>query len=261
MFNLIVRSEEQKEVWDREDSFLAVVPEELRGAPEDPEKRLEMVWELPTVIVGEFLPEDTEAVAYLGYLNGPSRSATIAQALFAFPANELFNVPSLGNLVSNRNQWRVVSGDPFELIPGARQKYRENTKKLAVMMPIGNENEPDVLEVIKSAAGRAGYSAIRVDEFLKAGHITDDILNLLETSEGVIADLTDQKPNVLYEVGYAHGQDKPTILISADDLAKLPFDIKDFRTLGYSREGRRLREFSEKLTSCIRQTFHESKGL
>ncbi len=39
--------------------------------------------------------------------------------------------------------------------------------------------------------------------------------------------------NVFYEVGYSHGLNKPTILLSDRKREKLPFDISGFRALFY----------------------------
>ena len=49
----------------------------------------------------------------------------------------------------------------------------------------------------------------------------------------VIADITPNNPNVFYEVGFAHGIEKPTILLSDRSREKLPFDISGFRLLFY----------------------------
>lgn len=49
----------------------------------------------------------------------------------------------------------------------------------------------------------------------------------------VIADITPNNPNVFYEVGYAHGIGKNTILLSDRKREQLPFDVSGFRTLFY----------------------------
>lgn len=49
----------------------------------------------------------------------------------------------------------------------------------------------------------------------------------------VIADITPDNPTVFYEVGYAHGIKKPTILLSERRREALPFDVSGFRTLFY----------------------------
>ena len=61
----------------------------------------------------------------------------------------------------------------------------------------------------------------------------DKIYHEIETSDFIIADLSDKNPNVFYELGYAHALGKLCILItkSADNI---PFDLKHKRHIVYS---------------------------
>ncbi len=63
----------------------------------------------------------------------------------------------------------------------------------------------DVLDAIKEACDRCGLKAARVDESESNERITDRILESVRRAEYVIVDLTDSKPNVFYEAGYAQG--------------------------------------------------------
>lgn len=56
---------------------------------------------------------------------------------------------------------------------------------------------------------------------------------MIRESLAVIVDLSESKPNVLYEAGYAHGLDKKTIHICSTPLEKLPFDVRNWQTLKY----------------------------
>ena len=49
----------------------------------------------------------------------------------------------------------------------------------------------------------------------------------------MIADLSEAKPNVLFETGYAHALGKPCIHICSTPLAELPFDVRNWNTLAY----------------------------
>jgi len=77
-------------------------------------------------------------------------------------------------------------------------------------------------------------------EFSHAGdvgnqqNILKDIVQPMIQADIVIADLTGLNPNVLYELGVAHSFNKKTIIITKDDLKDLPFDLKSYRTFGYS---------------------------
>ncbi|MGG7671810.1 family 16 glycoside hydrolase [Pseudomonas sp. WC2] len=88
-------------------------------------------------------------------------------------------------------------------------------------------------DVIKPLCEEFGYRVIRGDDFYTSGQILEDITSSINSSALIIADVTPDNPNVFYEVGYAHGIGKPTILLSDRTRTRLPFDISGFRTLFY----------------------------
>jgi len=77
-------------------------------------------------------------------------------------------------------------------------------------------------------------------------------LESIRKAEFVIVDLTEERPNVFFEAGYAHGIGKLPIYIARDG-TDIHFDVKDypvimFRNMKELREGlvRRLRAIAEK---------------
>jgi nucleoside 2-deoxyribosyltransferase len=58
---------------------------------------------------------------------------------------------------------------------------------------------------------------------------------MIKDSIAVIADLSESKPNVMYEVGYAHAMEKPTIHICSTPLKDLPFDVAHWNTIDYQQ--------------------------
>ncbi len=97
-----------------------------------------------------------------------------------------------------------------------------------VIMPFSREFD-DVYLAIKSGAesalaSRAGR-CFRLDEARPAGRITERLLTELRTASICIADLTGNKPNVMWEVGFAMALNKPVIIVT-QNRAELPFDIK-----------------------------------
>ena len=102
-----------------------------------------------------------------------------------------------------------------------------------VVMQFTEEYNTLYAEVIKPTCEEFGYKVIRADDFYNSGLIIDDITRSIRECTIVIADVTPNNPNVFYEVGFAHGIDKPTILLSDRKREKLPFDISGFRTLFY----------------------------
>lgn len=123
-----------------------------------------------------------------------------------------------------------------------------------IAMPIDDDNPQlvDVLDSIKEAAKRCGIHAERIDEPESNERITDRILESIRKAEFVIADLTDSRPNVFYEAGYAQGLGKIPIYIAKAG-TRLEFDLKDYPVIFYDnmkylkdKLEKRLRSLSEK---------------
>jgi hypothetical protein len=106
-----------------------------------------------------------------------------------------------------------------------------------VIMPFAPEFD-DVYATIKSTvesvAPVEGGRCFRLDDSRPAGRITDRLLAELRSATMCVADITNQKPNVMWEIGFAMALSKPTLIIT-QDLGHLPFDIKDMQSLQYDR--------------------------
>jgi hypothetical protein len=106
-----------------------------------------------------------------------------------------------------------------------------------VIMPFAPEFN-DVYATIKSHVDSELRSkegkCTRLDEHRPAGRITDRLLAALRESSFCIADLTGCTANVMWETGYAMALNKPLVIVT-QDLATLPFDVKDMQALGYDR--------------------------
>jgi len=102
-----------------------------------------------------------------------------------------------------------------------------------VVMQFTEEFNTLYAEVIRPTCEEFGYRVVRADDFYTSGQIINDITRSIRECTIVIADVTPNNPNVFYEIGFAHGISKPTILLSDRKREKLPFDISGFRTLFY----------------------------
>lgn len=90
-------------------------------------------------------------------------------------------------------------------------------------------------------------------EFTNAGdegnqqNILKDIIQPIYEADVIIADLTGLNANVMYELGLAHCFNKKTIIITQDDLAMLPFDLKQYRAKDYNTHFKKFAELVEYL--------------
>jgi len=66
----------------------------------------------------------------------------------------------------------------------------------------------------------------RADTTRQSESLWDKIKNKIERADFVIADITGCKPNVLYELGYAHAMKKPSIILTRDSINDVPMDIR-----------------------------------
>ena len=139
--------------------------------------------------------------------------------------------------------------------PVAAEQYlagQDQPKKtIFAAMPF-EENYDDVYFVAMTyAAESIGATCKRVDVEFFAGDIVERIKSLITDSIAVIADLSESKANVLYEVGFAHGIGKNTVHICSTPLQDLPFDVRNWNTLKY--EQGRVFHFRELLADSLRE--------
>jgi len=100
-------------------------------------------------------------------------------------------------------------------------------------MPFDPDYTPIYEELIKKPLEAAGFEVNRADSVLTQQNILRDVIAGIATADLIVADLTDLNPNVMYELGIAHGLRIPTVLI-AQSIEVLPFDLRSYRVVKYS---------------------------
>lgn len=109
-----------------------------------------------------------------------------------------------------------------------------NVDKLVfAAMPFAPQYEDVFFVAMRHAAEQNGAVCDRVDRREFQGSVLDEVQQLIRKSVAVFVDMSESKPNVLYETGYAHALKKPCIHICSTPLEKLPFDVSQWKTTLY----------------------------
>lgn len=144
--------------------------------------------------------------------------------------------------------------------PFALEKTNEKSPKDAVsdanavfvIMPFRQEFNDVWTGGIKRACEELGLNPIRVDMINRSTNITDDIVGSINSCHIAIADVTDNNPNVMFELGYAIAKSKPNIIISQSS-DYLPFDIRHLRTIVYANSWSGIEDLKVKLMEFLKE--------
>jgi hypothetical protein len=108
-------------------------------------------------------------------------------------------------------------------------------KMIFAAMPFSSDYDDTYFIAMSHAAEQVGAECKRVDLKEFSGDIVTEIKRLIGQSVAVIVDLSEAKPNVLYEAGFAHALRKPVVHICSTPLSELPFDVRNWNTIAYHR--------------------------
>ncbi len=100
--------------------------------------------------------------------------------------------------------------------------------KAFVLMPFDEEFDSVYERFIKSTLEKFGFEVFRADDIQGQQSILKDVLKGIQESDLIVADLTDNNPNVFYELGIAHTFRKKVIL-TTQSIEDVPFDLKPYR--------------------------------
>lgn len=119
-----------------------------------------------------------------------------------------------------------------------------SAKRIFIACPIGDEGSeerkrsdqllkyviaPVVQDVMKTNPADV---LVRADRMAEPGRITKQIITEIVQCDVMIADVTGDNPNVMYEIGLRQALLRPYILMAGKG-HRLPFDLADIRTIFY----------------------------
>ena len=125
-------------------------------------------------------------------------------------------------------------------------------KKCFVIMSFNDKYDRVYHQAIKPAAEKCQYHCVRSDDEHGSANIPAEIVKGIIAADVVIADISENNPNVFFELGISQSVGNKTITIYSD-LEKLPFDIKAFRAISYKIEHDGLRLLSKDIEQAIHE--------
>ncbi len=219
-----------------------------------------------------------DAIILIGGWEGTRRAANWARlaerpilpiATFGLGAAEIYQTEL--DQFKPRYGSRIKRSD-YELLNSVFSDYRDETmsafaervvslaeriispRQVFVIMSFADDPAlEDAYDTFKSACEAKQFKAFRVDEHIdpSSQRIVPEILEAIEQSAFVVADVSEPKPNVYYELGWAQALGKP-VIVTAREGTSLPFDIHDVPTL-YWKNQKTLRELLKSKIEKIAQ--------
>ena len=130
-------------------------------------------------------------------------------------------------------------------------------KTVFAAMPFDGHYDDVHAVAMAYAADTVGAKCVRVDREMFSGNIMDTMFKMIKDAVAVIVDLSEAKPNVLYEAGFAHALRKPIIHICSTPLKKLPFDVAQWNTLPYNQG--QTHAFRDTLAKHLKAVLHHRR--
>jgi nucleoside 2-deoxyribosyltransferase len=101
-------------------------------------------------------------------------------------------------------------------------------------MPFAPKYDDTYLVAMTFASKAIDTTCIRTDQYEYTGDIVNEIESQIKEASAVIVDMSETKPNVLFEFGYAHGLGKPIAVICSSPINELPFDVQGWNVIKYN---------------------------
>lgn len=134
-----------------------------------------------------------------------------------------------------------------------------NNARCFIVMPFGDPELEVVYEhFVKPAIEDCRLRCERGDDVFGSNAIMDDILQQIERSDIIIADLTRKNANVFYEVGIGHAL-KKRVLLLAQSIDDVPFDLRHRRILLYEYTPLGCMKLSKALKDNVLALFQNAK--
>lgn len=132
--------------------------------------------------------------------------------------------------------------------PNLSQAYRPNTAFIMMRINPNNPYWDDVYDTYKQCFKKFGINAFRADEIEHEDVITTRVMEEIKTSEFLVGDLTEERPSVYYEIGYAHSLGRRVMMYRKKGTS-IHFDLASYNCPEYEN----MRELKSHLMKRLEQ--------
>jgi hypothetical protein len=141
---------------------------------------------------------------------------------------------------------------------GAGPAATARKKRVFTVMPFSREFDDVFFLGIQDIGQGLGLVVERADLVEHSGEILDVILERIRNADVVVADITTANANVHYEVGVAHANHVPTILVMHAG-GEIPFDLRGFNVILYENITRLREALLRRLRAVLHLDDEEAK--
>jgi hypothetical protein len=155
---------------------------------------------------------------------GGAAEKIYAEELSSF--DERYSNRILKSQFENLAQLTSEPKDFARTVVSLAEKLQASNSVLVVMSFSGEPSLSDAYESFKEVSAEYKYDCVRIDDECDIPRIMPELLQKLSQCAFCIVDLTEEKANVYYELGYAEASKRP-VIVTAKKGTSLPFDVKD----------------------------------
>ena len=129
---------------------------------------------------------------------------------------------------------------------------------------LGRSEDPRLRDYLMQFLLPEGIHLITLDLAHGTGYgepipiFSDSIYRVLERADLVIADITENDPNVMYELGFAHALKKPVLPLVQRGSGPIPSDLKGY--LFYVYDIQNVRDLGRVVTDWVRRNRERIKN-
>jgi len=110
-----------------------------------------------------------------------------------------------------------------------------NNIRAMLLSPTMSESYRRIRDVVEDSLEDAGVTPVFFEKMAEPGVLVDVITDAIKSSNFIVADVSDNNGNVLFELGFAYALGKPALLMMNTKAGnRLPLELGSHHTIFYS---------------------------